>query len=177
MIYQTIKILVVLAMSISLIGCHRKEQEPQKVRHLHTPQKVDTIAMAKLQFNRQMTEAADQACNAFVEKDLYKYTKHIDGFWYTKTITKNSKPVQKGQELLLNLQINELNGETILETKDFHHVVGNGDLPRAITRSLHTMNIGEEMRIIAPWYTAYGVNGTNIVQPYSNLLITLTIQE
>jgi FKBP-type peptidyl-prolyl cis-trans isomerase len=39
------------------------------------------------------------------------------------------------------------------------------------------MGIGDQMRIIAPWYTAYGVEGTNIIKPYSNLLIIITIEE
>ena len=55
--------------------------------------------------------------------------------------------------------------------------VGSGDLPIAINRSLKQMSRGEEMRVIAPWYTAYGAEGTALIKPYSNLIITLTTIE
>ena len=66
----------------------------------------------------------------------------------------------------------KLISDATLQTK-----INAGDLPIAISRSLKMMRLGEQMRIIAPWYTAYGVEGTSIIKPYSNLLITLTVEQ
>jgi FKBP-type peptidyl-prolyl cis-trans isomerase len=55
--------------------------------------------------------------------------------------------------------------------------VGAGDLPTAINRALKLMCAGEQMRIISPWYAAYGIEGTNSIKPYSNLIILLTIEQ
>ena len=54
--------------------------------------------------------------------------------------------------------------------------IGSGDLPTAINRSLTQMCMGEQMTIIAPWYTAYGIEGTSLIKPYTNLRIILTTQ-
>ena len=68
----------------------------------------------------------------------------------------------------------ELNGQILADIEDVF-AVDSGDLPTAINRSLRQMRRGEQMRIVAPWYTAYGIEGTNIIKPYTNLVITLTI--
>ena len=78
--------------------------------------------------------------------------------------------------MVLHLQISELNGNLIADTKS-SFVVGAGDLPLAVTRSLKMMGVGEQMKIIAPWYAAYGVEGTKIIKPYTNLLIIVTVEE
>jgi hypothetical protein len=36
--------------------------------------------------------------------------------------------------------------------------------------------MGEEMQIISPWYTAYGVEGTSLVQGYTNVKIVLKVE-
>ena len=46
----------------------------------------------------------------------------------------------------------------------------------AINRSLKQMSRGEQMRIVAPWHTAYGTEGTSIIKPYTNLIITLSVE-
>ena len=98
------------------------------------------------------------------------------GFWYTKTIKSNEEELQDGQEIALHIIINTFNGTLISDTKFTTHL-GANNLPIAINRSLKMMRLGEQMRIVAPWYTAYGVEGTSIIKPYSNLLITLTVEQ
>ena len=84
--------------------------------------------------------------------------------------------LQKGDKVLTHIQICELNGELLADIEDYF-AIGSSDLPIAINRSLRQMGLGEEMRIIAPWYTAYGAEGTSLIKPYSNLIITLTTIE
>ena len=98
------------------------------------------------------------------------------GFWYTKTIKKGNEVVEKGQEIALHIQISEVNGELLSDVKH-QYVVGNGELPTAIRRTLKMMGQGEQMQIVTPWYAAYGVEGTSMIKPYSNLIILLTIEE
>jgi FKBP-type peptidyl-prolyl cis-trans isomerase len=70
----------------------------------------------------------------------------------------------------------ELNGRMVADIED-RFTVGSGDLPVAINRSLKQMTKGEQIRIVAPWYTAYGTEGTKLIKPYTNLVITLTINK
>lgn len=156
---------------LAMVGC---TQQPQPVRRLSEKQEPDSALLAQLAFNQQMGNAADKACSDWVKKDSATYVLDEFGFWYTKIVNQHTTPLQTGENILLHLQIAELNGPLLADIKE-PFVVGSGDLPVAINRSLKQMSRGEQMRIIAPWYTAYGTEGTRIIKPYTNLVITLTI--
>ena len=163
----------VLLTIILLVGC---QKQPQKVRILNENPVLDSAMMSQLQMNIHLADAADRDCKEFVETDSITYAMDDLGFWYAKTITGNTDTVQLGQELLLHLQISEIGGNLISDSKH-HHIMGSGELPMAINRSLKMMCIGDQMQIVAPWYTAYGVEGTSLIKPYSNLFIIITLEK
>jgi hypothetical protein len=72
--------------------------------------------------------------------------------------------------------MHEMNGDLLADIEEYLSI-GSGDWPLVINRSLKQMSRGEEMRIVAPWYTAYGAEGTTLIKPYSNIIITLTTIE
>ena len=167
---KTLGRLAVIAMIVSA-GCTK---QPQQVRHLHESQEPDSATMAQLRFNMHMADAADQACIKEVRKDSLQYAQDDFGFWYAKVVSHPSDTIEKGEEVALHLILSELDGKVIADVKD-RFVAGSGDLPNAINRSLRQMCRGEEMMIIAPWYAAYGVEGTTLVKPYTNLRIDLKV--
>ena len=175
MIQNTHKILYwgLLLVGLLFIAC---QPQPQKARHLGEEKELDSTMMAQLELNAHLAEAADKDCSAYVQNDSIVYAMDSLGFWYAKTIATNSDTIQRGQELSLHIQVSELRGALISDVKHYH-IVGNGELPTAIARSIRMMRVGDQMRIVAPWYTAYGVEGTSVIKPYSNLLIILTIEE
>jgi hypothetical protein len=164
---------IILFCILTFLGC---QQQPQKAKLLGEEEHIDSISMAQMQFNIHMADAADEECKIFVQKDIFQYAMDDFGFWYTKTIDNRADTIQNGQELSLHIQISEIGGRLLSDSKHIH-IVGSGELPIAITRSLKMMCVGDQMRVIAPWYTAYGVNGTSIIKAYSNLLITITIEK
>ena len=163
----------VVLMLLALVACHK---EPQKVRHISQQEEPDSALMAQMAFNMKMAGAADRACGDWVKQDSLTYAQDDFGFWYTKTINLYGDTLQKGEMVLTHIQVCELNGTLLADIEDYFSV-GSGDLPIAINRSLRQMSRGEEMRVIAPWYTAYGSEGTALIKPYSNLIITLTTIE
>ena len=167
-----IRVIVILTAAALMIGC---QTEPQKVRRMSEKNTPDSAMMAQLEFNMQMASAADNACITLVQADSLQYAADDFGFWYTKTIITDLDSIHKGDTVELHIQISEIGGKMISDIKN-QFIVRSGDLPLAIVRSLKTMRRGEQMRIISPWYTAYGVEGTSIIKPYSNLLITLQIE-
>lgn len=173
-IVNKILFLIVLLTTSLLMGC---QQEPQKARHISEKPEVDSAIIAQLQFNTHMADAADKICKEYVKADsTHQYALDDFGSWYTKTITNNADSVHEGQEVSIHLQVSEINGQLISDIKTTTHI-GTGDLPISITRALKMMHIGEQMHIIAPWYAAYGVEGTKIIKPYSNLSIIITIEQ
>ena len=162
-----------LLLSIAFVAC---QQTPQQVNRRNLQQPIDSALIAQMQFNTRMAEQADKTCLAIVEADTLQYVMDDFGFWYTKTIKAPTDTLQKGQEVNAHICISEINGDLTLDTK-IPVVVGAGDLPTAINRALKLMCVGEQMRIISPWYAAYGIEGTNSIKPYSNLIILLTIEQ
>ena len=172
-IYRITISFIWLLLSFACVSC---QQSPQRVKHLNKEQTVDSTLLQQMQFNIRMADEADRICQARTQQDSLTYVMDEFGFWYAKTINLHTDTLQKGHEIHLHLLINEINGPLILDTK-MPVVVGAGDLPIAINRSLKMMSIGEQMSIITPWYTAYGIEGTSIIKPYSNLIILLTIEQ
>lgn len=170
---NTVSPLLLVVFAWLLVAC---QPTPQRARHLGEEQEVDSALLARLQFNVRLSDAADKACSMMVEADTLRYELDDFGFWYAKTISHEGEDLVTGQEVMLHLQISELDGTLIADTKS-SFVIGAGDLPLVVIRSLRMMVQGEQMKIIAPWYTAYGVEGTKIIKPYTNLLIILTVEE
>ena len=156
-----------------LVGCNK---QPQQVRHLHEKQEPDSAMMEQLRFNLHMADAADKLCQQAVDSDTLTYALDEFGFWYAKMLRTSGDTIKTGQSLTLHMIISELNGPTIADVEDVF-TVGTGDLPISINRSLTMMSMGEQMSIIAPWYAAYGVEGTKLVKPYTNLRIVINTKQ
>ena len=160
-----------LLLSIAFVAC---QQTPQQVNRRNLQQPIDSALIAQMQFNTRMAEQADKTCLAIVEADTLQYVMDDFGFWYAKIIRQHADSLQTGEHILLHMQMSELDGSLVADVEE-PVVVGSGELPMTINRSIKQMSRGEQMRIIAPWYTAYGTEGTRIIKPYTNLVITLTI--
>lgn len=160
-----------LIIGLFIVSC---TPQPQQVRRLSEKQKPDSAMMAQMAFNMQMATASDDACSRWVKNDSNTYALDEFGFWYTKTINLYADSLQQGEQVWLHLQMAELDGQLLADVSEVF-TVGSGDLPLAINRCLKQMSRGEQMRIVAPWYTMYGTEGTKLINPYTNLIITLTI--
>lgn len=156
---------------LAMVGC---TQQPQQVRRLSEKQAPDSALLAQIEFNQHMSRAADNACREWVRQDSSAYALDDFGFWYTKTVNLDADSLQQGEQVLIHLTVAELNGQQLADVKDIF-AVGTNDLPLSVNRCLKQMSRGEQMRIIAPWYAACGTEGTQLIKPYTNLIITLTI--
>jgi hypothetical protein len=165
------KAIWVLVIGMWMMGC---TQQPQEVRRLHEQQELDSATIEQLEFNMHMASAADKECSAIVTRDSLTYAMDDFGFWYCKTINLYADSLQQGEQVAVHIQMIETNGKMIADIKD-NFTIGSGDLPLVFNRCLKQMSRGEQMRIIAPWYTAYGAEGTTRIKPYTNLIITLSI--
>ena len=164
----------VIGLLLLLVGCNKT---PQPVRHLGNETQPDSLLMAQLYFNQRMINEADKQCLEYIKHDtLHTYAQDEFGFWYTILQHTNLDSLQKGQHLDMHIQIFELNDSLIADIKE-NLQIGGGELPMAINRALNQLRQGEQVQIIAPWYTAYGVEGTAIIKPYSNLRIVVKVGE
>lgn len=149
---------------------------PQRAKHLNECCTSDSTLIKQIQFNLHMADLADKSCQEFVKKSHLTYALDDSGFWFTKIVTTDSDTIKRDQEVLLHILITELDGTVLSDTKDYF-IISEGYLPTAISRAVKNMKLGEQMHIVAPWYSAYGREGTAIIKPYSNLLISITTEQ
>lgn len=161
-----------IAMLCSFTAC---KKTPQQVKRVGVKTEIDSVMLAQLEFNQRMASSAERICTDYVENEVLNYVLDDFGFWYYKNVRTGTDTIQPGQEVMLQLQVYELNDSLLTDVK-MTHIVGSGDLPLAINRSLKMMSLGEQMLLVCPWYTAYGVEGTSLVKPYSNLKIVVNVE-
>ena len=172
LILQRIVLAILLIILSGLVACQPTAQNRQATKDSPT---ADSAMIAQMEKNLHMADLADKVCLTKVKESERTYVMDEWGFWYTKTVRQTGDSVQVGQEVAIHMQIKKLNGQLLLDTKQ-HIKVGEEEQIRAVEKVLQMMRTGEQMQIIAPWYTAYGINGTDIIEPYSNLEIILTIE-
>ena len=169
-----LKICLLVLVAMLAVCC---KPTPQPVKHLGKDNGVDSAMLMQIEFNTHMVELANNECLSYIQQDsTMSYAQDDFGFWYTKTIRQVSDSVQKGQKVPLHLQVYELN-DTLLADVKASLQAGNSELPMAVNRSLAMMCVGEQMQIVAPWYVAYGTSGTELVKPYTNVKIILTVEQ
>ena len=162
-----------LLLMLLVTGCNKS---PQPVRRLGD-EKPDSLLMAQLYFNQRMISEADKQCLEYIKWDtLHSYVQDDFGFWYTILQRTAQEPLQKGQYADMHIQLYELNDSLVADIQESLQV-GSGKLPVAINRTLNNIRQGEQVQIITPWYAAYGVEGTSIIKPYSNLRIVVGLGE
>lgn len=155
-----------------LMGC---SNSPQPVRFLGKDKEPDSLILAQMRFNQRMVNEAGMQCLTYVQEDDGKrYAQDEIGFWYTKIVTTNLDSLRKGEQVDMHIQIYELNDSLVADVKESFQI-GQPGLPIAILRSLGMMRHGEQIQIVTPWYAAYGVEGTLLIQPYSNLKIVVSV--
>ena len=135
------------------------------------------MILAQMKFNQQMVNAASVQCLAYVQEDKEKqYAQDEAGFWYTKVVKTDLDSLRQGEQVDMHIQIYELNDSLVADVKESFQM-GQASLPMAILRSLKMMKHGEQMQIVTPWHAAYGVEGTTLIKPYSNLKIIVSVGE
>ncbi len=161
-----------LLLMMLVTGCNKS---PQPVRRLGD-EKPDSLLMAQLYFNQRMISEADKQCLEYIKWDtLHSYVQDDFGFWYTILQRTAQEPLQKGQYADMHIQLYELNDSLVADIQGSLQV-GSGELPVAINRTLNNIRQGEQVQIITPWYAAYGVEGTSLIKPYSNLKIVIRVE-
>jgi hypothetical protein len=124
-----------------------------------------------------MFNEASVQCLTYVQEDKGKrYVQDEVGFWYTKIATTKLDSLRMGEQVSLHIQIYELNDSLVADVWESFQI-GQAGLPIAILRSLKMMRHGEQMQIVTPWHTAYGVEGTSLIKPYSNLKIVMSVDD
>lgn len=160
-----------------LCGCGGKGPQRPSQRKGEKPQE-DTTQLALMEMTFRMAEAADKAVEqaALAQEEAYAlYEAHA---WiHIVDPGRTEEPtLQPKKPYAMHMRVYTLDGKLLTDNQGTY-AIGKNELPHAVDRNLREMHPGAKMRMYAPWYTAFGQQGTEHVPPYENVIIDLEIQE
>ena len=159
-----------------LVGCGPKAPQIPSQRKGQAPQ-VDSAQLALMELNRQLAQTADEQLAVLVQAQPETYALYENNSWCTllevgDTDRETPKP---GEEWSLHVRVYSLSGKLYLDSEGTYHV-GKLELPPAVDSNIFEWHHGARLRIFAPWYSAYGITGTDIIPPYENVMIELELK-
>ena len=159
-----------------LVGCGGKgPQRPSQ--WLGKEPEPDSATLALMELNQQMAITADAELLRMAQESEDNYALYDGGAWVC-ILDKGdtlSPALQRDEECVLHMTTYTLTGRMLIDTEQPWHV-GRYELPLAVDRNLTEWNHGSHVRILAPWYSAYGLKGTDDVPPYENVIIEIEIR-
>lgn len=161
---------------VLLVACTQQAPQRPSQRKGNTPA-VDSTALALMEINQQLTEAADQLLLRMARTQEPPYALYERGTWARIVQTGDTqRPIRHGEECTMHMRIYSLNGTLYCDT-EITAVAGKYELPAAVDENITEWHHGAQIQLLAPWYAAFGIKGTEYVPPYENVMIELDIKE
>ena len=122
-----------------------------------------------------MTEAADAQLAQIARSEELPFALYERGTWAAIITQGEGETVQPKEECKLHIRVYSLSG-TLYTDSDKTARIGAQELPAAIEENITEWRHGAQVVLLAPWYAAYGIRGTEHIPPYENIRIEITIQ-
>ena len=168
--------LVSVFVALLLIGCTGTAPQRPSQRKGQAPQ-ADSTQLAAMELNMQLAKAADKAVMEAALAQEESYALYESQAWihiFDNGDDQRDKP-QLGQACDIHMRVYTFDGTLLVDTEG-HYILGKGELPSAVERNACELNHGTKARMYVPWYTAFGLQGTEFVPPYENVIIDIEIR-
>ena len=160
-------------LALLLIACGRVDPQRPTQRKSATPA-VDSTQLALMELNQRLTTAADDQLTQIAQQEG-QYVLYERGTWVRTLEWGEGEKVNPEEECTVHMRISSLDGKLYCDTEQTA-TVGKYELPAAIDENLPEWKHGARLLILAPWYSAYGMKGTEHIPPYENIRIELAIK-
>lgn len=164
--------------ALMLTACtERKPQQPSQWRGKEV--KVDSAQLALLELNQKMVVTADDLLLQYVQTMTDTYAMYETNAWiyFIDRGDMDTPAPQSGDTWNIHLKVYSLEDQKLLIDCLRQYRIGKNELPKAIDSNISEFRIGTKARMLAPWYSAYGMQGTQQVPPYENVIIEIEIKE
>lgn len=159
---------IILLAAAALTGC--KKVAPQAPANQPGS---DTTGFAATMLNMRLAEAADRQVCQWVQQADTAYVLDSYGYWYCLYRHSDGEPIKDGDRVEIFYSVCTLDGQLIEDCQTTVQV-SHRETIWAIDVFLTDMRDGEAVRIISPYYTAYGKDGNETVPPLTNCVIDIT---
>ena len=167
---RTLKYLIfgVLIFSVGLNSCTKPT--PQLPSNKNTNR--NTTVQTMLEMNKVLALKEDSVIQAMVDEQAIPYIKSKSGIWYSVIHATNSDSLKNDSIVSFSYTLYNLEGTEILSEKKSVRL-GKKEIPTGLEDGLRLMRKGETIRLIVPWYLAYGMKGNEDVPPYTSLMFVI----
>ena len=168
--------LLIVCMLCLLAGCAGRGPQRPSQRKSQTPE-ADTSALALLALNQKMAEAADDELMQIVKAQEEHYALYEGNAWIhiISFGDKETESPKANEEWSMRMRVYDLNGR-LLEDADRTFRIMRHELPYAVDLNIDILHHGAKAKMYAPWYSAFGVQGTEHVAPYENVIIEIEVR-
>lgn len=168
--------IIIASLLTVLTACGGQAPQRPSQRKSAVPQ-ADTAALALMEMNQQLAEAADEQLYRYAQAQPESYALYEQGTWVHMFDSGDAQrgTIQAGEECTLHLRISSLNGKLYSDAEQTARA-GKYELPAAIDENITEWRHEAQMRLLAPWYAAYGIKGKGNIPPYENIVIDLEIR-
>lgn len=168
---------MIVAISAFVLCCCGKmgPQRPSQ-RKGEAPQ-ADTMTLAMLELNKQLAFAADQELTELAQQMEEPFALYEANTWMA-ILDKGDiyGPFPSTNEYnLIHMRMYDLKGNLLLDSEGSYRICRH-ELPACMDMNIRHLHKGAKARLLAPWYQAYGLKGTENIPPYTNLIIDIELK-
>lgn len=169
---------LILAACCALLLSACAPQAPQQPsRRTREAPKVDSAQLALMELNQQLTLTANEQLAELAMAQEDAYALYEAGVWMhiTDAGDPDSPFPQPGEERMVVMRTYDLGSTLRMDTEGTYRI-GKHELPLAVDVHIKEWHQGCRVRMYVPWYTAYGMQGTDKIPPYENVIIELELK-
>ncbi len=174
------KRLVWITIAIALVGCAKTAPQRPSQRSGQPP-RVDSTVLGMIEVNERLAEEADKEVAQWIANHPAAHFHQMEcGAWRlqrdeaTSLRAQTAPTPQPKEKWTIHYQVRHLDN-TLAEDIEGTYTIARGELPAAIDEAVQQMIADETTTLIAPWYSAFGMKGTDHIKPYENVIITITL--
>ena len=166
----------ILVFVLALTACHPQGPQRPSRRMGQAPQ-ADSAQLALLTLNQQLAETADETLYRLAQAQEESYALYENGTWVHLIDTGDATRgvPAGGEECTVHMRIYSLEGRLYSDIEQTAHA-GKYELPSAVDANIFEWSHGAKARLLAPWYAAYGIKGTDEIPPYENVIIEIELK-
>ena len=157
-----------------MVGCGSRGPQRPSQRKSEPPQ-ADSASLALLELNQQLTVRADEQVAKAAKAQKAPFALYERGTWAYRQQAGQGETIREGERCSLGMKVYSLSGQLYIDT-ELSALAGKYELPAAIDANITEWKHGDRITLLAPWYAAFGIKGTEHVPPYENVRIELEIR-
>lgn len=170
----------ILVLGIALTACTPQSPQIPSQRmsgHGSSTERTDSATLALMELNKQLALAADQQLLQLAQAQEESYALYEMNTWITILDAGDTDSPTPALDEVWTLRMRTYTtARQLLMDSEASYRIGRQELPQAVEANIGEWHRGAKVRLLAPWYAAYGLQGTPEIPPYENVIIEIELK-